>query len=147
MFSLCGKVKLVPMCIANFVLLLQLFNVCVTEGDRIISARDAIKRFDARLLQQLPLESRVFFAMVKHADLFPLGTGDIIAAEPTRKMKVNYFLKHVAEPGAEECLPKLLKVMKDSTVANLVRLADGIQAATGISMYIYSYIAKSFIFA
>ena len=70
--------------------------------------------------------------MARQADLFPLDTGDSITAEPTRAKKVTYFLQHVIEPGAEEFLPILLKVMKDSKVANVVKLADNIQAATGI---------------
>ena len=63
---------------------------------------------------------------------FPLDTGDSIAAEPTRAKKVSYFLQHVVEPGAEQYLPKLLKVMKESEVANVVKLAYDIQAATRI---------------
>ena len=101
-----------------------------------MSAKDAIKQFNLELLCQLPLESDLFFAMAKQADLFPLDTGDSIAAQPTRTKKVSYFLQHVVEPGAEQYLPKLLKVMKDSEVANLIRLANDIQAATGIGQYI-----------
>ena len=81
------------------------------------------------LVKQLPLENDIFFAMAKQAGLFPLGTNDCVAAEPTRAKRVSYFLQHVIEPGAEEYLPKLLKVMKDSKVDNVVRLADEIQAA------------------
>ena len=97
-----------------------------------MSAREAIKNFYVELVQQLPLESGIFYAMARQADLFPLDTGDSITAEPTRAKKVTYFLQHVIEPGAEEFLPILLKVMKDSKVANVVKLADNIQAATGI---------------
>ena len=99
-----------------------------------MSASDAIQLFNVELLRQLPLENDIFFAMAKQAGLFPLDTSDSIAAEPTRSNKVSYFLQHVVEPGAEECLPKLLNVMKDSKVANVVRLADDIQAVTGIGM-------------
>ena len=102
-----------------------------------MSPSEAIKQFNVELLHQLPLESDKFFAMAKQADLFPLDTGDSIAAEPTRAKKVSYFLQHVVEPGAEQYLPKLLKVMKDSKVANVVKLADDIQAATGIGKYVY----------
>ena len=70
--------------------------------------------------------------MAKQAYLFPLDTGESIAAKYTRAQKVTYFLQYVVEPGAEEYLPKLLKVMRDSKVANVVRLADDIQAATGL---------------
>ena len=101
-----------------------------------MSAREAIKQYYVELVQQLPLESGIFYAMAKQADLFPLDSGDSIAAEPTRAKKVTYFLQHVIEPGAEEFLPKLLKVMKDSKVANVVKLADSILVATGIGMYI-----------
>ena len=100
-----------------------------------MSARDAITQFNAELVQQLPLENDIFFAMAKQAYLFPLDTGNSIVAKSTRAQKVTYFLQHVVESGAEEYLPKLLKVMRDSKVANVVRLADDIQAATGIGMY------------
>ena len=99
-----------------------------------MSARDAIKQFSVNLNCELPLENDIFFAMAEQAGLFPLDTGDSIAVKSTRAQKVTYFLRHVVEPGAEEYLPKLLKVMRDSKVANVVRLADDIQATTGISM-------------
>ena len=99
-----------------------------------ISARDAIRNFNVEMLQQLPLENPMFFAMAKQVGLFPLDTGDSIAAKSTRAQKVAYFLQHVVEPGAEEYLPKLLKVMKESDVANVVRLANDIEVARGIGM-------------
>ena len=100
-----------------------------------MSAKDAIKQFNVELLRQLPLENDIFFGMAKRAGLFPLDTGDSIAAEPTRAKKVAFLLQHVVEPGAEEYLPKLLNVMKESKVANVIRLADDIQAVTGIGRY------------
>ena len=102
----------------------------------IIGARDAITLFNVKLIQQLPLENDLFFAMAKQAGLFPLDTSDSIAAMSTRAQKVSYFLQHIVEPGAEEYLPKLLKVMKESGFANVARLADDIQAATGIGTYV-----------
>ena len=78
--------------------------------------------------------------MVNRADLFPLGTGASIEAKPTKAEKVSYFLQHVIEPGAEEYLPTLLNVMKESKFADTVKVADDIQAATGIGMYMYVYI-------
>ena len=109
---------------------------CVTERCRKKkSAKDAIKHFNVELLQELPLENDIFLAMTRRADLFPLDTYDSTAAETTRAKKVAYFLQHVVEPGAEEYLPKLLSVMKESKVANLVRLADDIEAVAGIGMY------------
>ena len=72
--------------------------------------------------------------MAKRAKLFPLDTGDAIEAKPTRSDKVAYFLQYTIEPGAEEYLPTLLKVMKESKVADVVELANKIQAATGIGM-------------
>ena len=109
---------------------------CVTEQYRKKkSAKDAIRQFSVELLEQLPLDDVKFFAMTRRAGLFPLDTYDSTAAEPTRAKKVAYFLQHVVEPGAEEYLPKLLSVMKESKVANLVRLADDIEAVTGIGMY------------
>ena len=100
-----------------------------------MAAKDAIKQFNVELLYQLPLENDIFFAMARRAGLFPLDTGDSIAAEPTRAKKVAFLLQHVVEPGAEEYLPKLLNVMKESKVANVIRLADDIQAVTGIGRY------------
>ena len=108
---------------------------CVTERYRGKSAKDAIRQFSVKLLEQLPLDDVKFFAIAKQADLFPLNTGNSIAAMPTRAEKVAYFLQHVVEPGAEEYLPKLLSVIKESEVANLVRLADDIEAVTEIGMY------------
>ena len=99
-----------------------------------MTAREAIIHFNVELLQQLPLENNIFFAMVRQAELLPLDLSDSIAAMSTRAQKANYLLKHVVEPGAEEYLPKLLKAMKESGFANVARLADDIQAATGIGM-------------
>ena len=101
-----------------------------------VSAKEAIIQFYVELVEQLPLEDGIFYAMAKQANLFPLDSGDCITAELTRAKKVTYFLQHVVEPGADEFLPKLLKVMKDSKIANVVKLADSIQAATGIGMCI-----------
>ena len=108
-----------------------------------VSAKDAIKQFNVELLHQLPLENDIFFAMARRAGLFPMDTGDSIAAEPTRAKKVAFLLQHVVEPGAEEYLPKLLIVMKESKVANVIRLAEDIQAVTGIGKY-NSYVHKYF---
>ena len=56
-----------------------------------MSAREAIKQFKVGLVQQLPLEDDIFFAMAEQACLFPLDTVNSIAAEPTRAKKVSYF--------------------------------------------------------
>ena len=101
----------------------------------VIGARDVIKQFNVKLIQQLPLENDIFFAMAKEGGLFPLDTGDTIAVKSTRAEKVTYFLQHIVEPGAEVYLPKLLKVMQDSKVANVAKLADEIHEATGIGTY------------
>ena len=93
-----------------------------------MSAKDVIAQFNVKLVQQLPLENNIFFAMANQAGLFPLGTDECVAAEPTRAKKVTYFLQHIVKPWAEVYLPKLLKVMKDSKVDNVVSLADDIQA-------------------
>ena len=106
--------------------------ISAVGGKVTLSPNEAIKQFNVELLRQLPLESDIFFAMAKQADLFPLDTGTSIAAKHTRAKKVSYFLQHVVEPGAEQYLPKLLKVMKESEIANVVKLADDIQAATKI---------------
>lgn len=94
-----------------------------------ISAKDAIKKYKVELLQELPLDDPLFFAMAERADLFPSNTGNSIREEKTRAHKVDYFLLHVVEPGAEEYLPKLLKLMKESQFENVKKLADDIQEA------------------
>ena len=109
-----------------------------------MSAGEAIRKFNVELHRHLPLENHLFFAMVKQADLFPLDTGNAIAAKPTRSEKVAYFLTTI-ESGAEEYLPKLLTVMKKSEVADVVNLADEIQAATGIGTYITTYMCAQLI--
>ena len=94
-----------------------------------ISAKDAVQKFKVELLQELPLDEPIFFAMAERTGLFPMGTGKSIRAQGSRAHKVDYFLYHVVEPGADEYLPKLLEVMKESKVANVMSLADNIQAA------------------
>jgi len=102
-----------------------------------ISAQDAIKKFYVKLVKKLPLDDAIFFGMIKQANLFPLDSGDSIAAQPTRAKKVSYFLQHVVEPGAEECLPKLLEVMKNSGYFDVIKLANEIHAAINPGIYIY----------
>ena len=102
-----------------------------------LSARDAIERFKTRLLEQLPLESGVFFAMVNQAGLFPLSTADRIAELSTRSEKVSYFLQHVIEPEADVYLPKLLGVMEESEDLNVVRLGNEIEAAMESGIFAY----------
>ena len=97
-----------------------------------ISSKDAIKKFKKKLLQELPLDNPIFFAMV---DLFPKDIGNMIRAEKSKAHKVDYFLQHV-ESGAEHYLPRLLQLMKESKVANVKKLADDIQAAVSPGMYI-----------
>ena len=99
-----------------------------------ISPKDAIRKFKVELLQELPLDDPIFFAMVERADLFPMDTGNIIRAEKSRAHKVDYFLQQVVEPGAEDYLPRLLQLMKESKVANVEKLADDIQAAVAPGM-------------
>ena len=102
-----------------------------------MSAKDAVTEYEVELLKQLPLDDTLFFAMARKAKLFPLNTADNIRAKPTRADKVEYFLRHVVEPGADEYLPKLLKLMKECNVDNVVRLADDMQAAMAPGMYIH----------
>ena len=103
-----------------------------------LSARDAIIRFNTRLLEELPLESGVFFAMVKQASLFSGDTADRIAELSTRPEKVSYFLKHVIEPEADVYLPKLLGVMEESKSLDLMLLAYEIQAVMESGIFAYS---------
>ena len=125
--------------------------VCTCVQVMALSAKEAVIQFKVELLQELPLEDPLFFAMAHRAGLFPMGFNAIINAQRTRAHKVNYFLNHVIVPGADEYLPKLLEVMKESKVANLKRLADDIQATlqSGICLSICStYIcSRRFIFS
>ena len=105
--------------------------ISIIEETIKMSFKEAIVKFNVDLLKQLPLDDDIFFAMAKQGDLFPLNTSDSIAAQPTRAEKVSSFLHVVVEPGPEQYLPKLLKVMKQSEFANVVKLADEIQGAIG----------------
>ena len=67
--------------------------------------------------------------------MFPVGVNRCIKAEKTRTHKVDYFLYHVVEPGADDYLPILLKVMRESKIANVMRLANSIQAAVRSGKY------------
>lgn len=94
-----------------------------------LSANEAITRFNVRLVQELPLDDAVFYAMAKSAGLFPLDHADSVQAQKTKADKVTYLLRNVVEPGADHYLPILLQVMKDSGVYNVVNLANEIEAA------------------
>ena len=111
-----------------------------------ISPKDAIKKFKVKLLQELPLDDPIFFAMVERDGLVPLDNRDSIRAETTRARKVDYFLDHVVEPGADDYFPKLLAIMKECNVVNVRRLADDIQTALQPGMYYYisTYVRTSF---
>ena len=98
-----------------------------------MSNQEAIKRFNVRLLQELPLENHLFMAMANDAGLFPLGTQASINAQGTRQEKVAFLLNHVVEPGADIFLPRLLAVMDNDPTAT--RLAEDIRAATGLGTY------------
>ena len=87
----------------------------------------ALKDYGVDLLKHLPLEDEIFFAMVERAELFPLDTGNNIKAKDTRVKKVSYFLE-VIKPGADIYVPKLLQVMKESGVADVIQLAEKITA-------------------
>ena len=102
-----------------------------------MSTKDVVKQFSLKLCEQLPLENDIFFAMAEQASMFPLNTGNSIKAKLTRAKKVSCLLEHVAKPGATEYLPKLLNVMRKCEFVNVVVLADEIQAAAKIGMYIY----------
>ena len=51
----------------------------------------------------------------------------IAAEHSSRAKKVAYFFQHVAEPGADLYLPKLLEVMKDFDDDNVNVLGDELQ--------------------
>ena len=94
-----------------------------------LSAREAINQFRVRLITEVPLDDVIFYAEAKSAGLFPLNTDESIAARQTNAEKVTYLLQHVVERGPDQYLPKLLTVMKNSGVANVVNLANDIEAA------------------
>lgn len=98
------------------------------EGTVAPLAKEIIRKFNVKLLEQLPLDNPIFFGLAKKADLFPLGVADSITAKSTRAEKVAYLLQHVIEPGADDYLPKLLKVMKESKNDSVIKLANDIQA-------------------
>ena len=101
-----------------------------------LSAKEAIRKYKVELLEELPLEDPVFFAKIDRAGLFPNSVGGIVKAEKTRPHKVDCFMDSVVEPGADEYLPMLLRVMNDSGFANVKRLANQIQTAIEPGMYI-----------
>ena len=102
-----------------------------------LSASEAIKRYYVRLVQEVPLDNKVFYAMAKSASLFPLNVDDEVMAQKTRADKVTYLLQHFVEPGADQYLPILLKVMKNSGVSNVMKLANEIETSM-IGMYTYT---------
>ena len=109
-------------------ILYNLQCVCLTEQhiDDAVAAV-IVRDFSVKLLQQLPLDDPLFFAMLRGADLLPLNSGDAIRALNTNAEKVDYFLHHIIEPAASQNLPKLLRVMENSEVSILVTLANEIQ--------------------
>ena len=107
-------------------------------------AKDAVRRFNVKLLDQLPLHDPVFYGMLKEAELLPLNTGPSIEALNTRAEKVSYFLQHVIEPAASDTLPTLIKVMKKCKTNNLVKLATKIQAAAEPGTYNEIFYYESF---
>ena len=88
----------------------------------------AIKQFREELLGILPLDDKIFFAMLGGADLLPLGSGDMVNHYSTRAEKVAFYLDKVIKPGAETYLPLLLKVMKDCDHLAVTGLAEKIEA-------------------
>ena len=94
-----------------------------------MSTEDVIMQYKVELLQELPLDDLIFFAMAERAGLFPLNHRDSILAEKTRAARVTYLLNKIVIPGGEEYLPKLIKIMRESNVVSVKILADTIQAA------------------
>ena len=109
----------------------------ITELRNIFMHIGVVEQFSVKLCEQLPLEDDKCFALAKQADMFPRNTGDSIEAELTRAKRVSYLLEHVVKSKAEEYLPKLLNVMRNCEFVNVVVLADEIEAAAAIGMYIY----------
>ena len=97
-----------------------------------MSEQDAIKKYTVELLKKLPLEDEIFFGMAESAGLFPMDTGNKVRAKDTRASKVSFFLTQMTA-GADIYLPKLLGVMKDKDApADVVELANTIEAAMGL---------------
>ena len=102
------------------------------------SAKDVIKEYRVKLLQELSLDDQ-FFEMAQSVNLFPSNFGNIYRAK-IKSYGVNYLLRHVVEPRAEEYLPKLLEVMKESQSVNVRKLAYDIQAKLVTSMYVRTHV-------
>ena len=119
----------------------------IIERSMTLSAKEAIKRFEACLQKRLPLEDDSFFVMVKRAGLLPQYSDHHVAALPTRAEKVSYFLQNVVESGADEYLPKLLGVMKKSGNRDVINLAYEIQETmgSGIRTCIFAHGAHMYI--
>ena len=109
----------------------KLVHTHYTERSMALSAKDAIKKFNVKLLQELPLYDDIFFGMAETKGLFPGGNAESIKAKPTRSSKVDHLLQHVVKPGADLYLPKLLEVMKEFNNVSVNDLADEIQRAMG----------------
>ena len=92
-----------------------------------MSASQALKKYRVDLIEHLPLENVMFFAMANCANLFPLGIDHDINAEPTRAKKVSCFLDFI-DAGADIYLPKLLEIMKNCGAADVEQLAKKIAA-------------------
>ena len=120
------------MYVCNYV---NVFRYISDKVNMAISAKDAVQKFRVKLLRELPLDEPLFLAKAEGAGLFPPGIKKDIKIEKTRERKVDYFLDHVVEPDADEYLPKLLTVMRESETANAIGLADDIQAAIGSGKY------------
>ena len=107
-------------------------------GNMALSAKDAIEKYNVKLMEKLPLENPIFFGMMTEAKLFHLGTGASISEEPIRAKKVTFYLQHAFSVQPDEDLPKLCEVMKKSEIPGLVNLADQIIAETEPGTYNYA---------
>ena len=92
----------------------------------------AVKKFNVELLKILPLENKLFCAMLFQDDLLPLGSGDIVKEYQTRHEKVSFFLDNIIKPAPEKRLPKLLEIMNNCDDEAVKNLAAKITDYTGI---------------
>ena len=106
--------------------------------------RRTLKQFRTDLIAKLPLDDAYFYALLVQADLFPLGSGDMVKKRTTRAEMVSFYLDEVIGRGSEIYLPKLIEVMKECNDLSLNDLAKKMKAMirSGIIMQntLYRYV-------
>ena len=97
-----------------------------------MTAKQAIKCFNTRLLKELPLDNNIFLGLLGEAELFPFDYEAKIRTLPIRSEKVAFFKEHVLEPGPDLHLPTLLSVIDKCDDFTAKRLAQDIREEMGL---------------